>query len=54
LRAQHCGICHSDLHQIRNEWQNSSFPMCPGHEVVGIVTEVGPSATGFKASLPFL
>ncbi|XP_047316248.1 8-hydroxygeraniol dehydrogenase-like [Impatiens glandulifera] len=36
-----CGICHSDLHQIKNEWKNSIFPMVPGHEIVGVVTEVG-------------
>jgi uncharacterized zinc-type alcohol dehydrogenase-like protein len=36
-----CGVCHSDLHQIRNEWQNSMYPMVPGHEIVGRVTRVG-------------
>lgn len=48
FRITHCGICHSDLHQIRNEWQHSTFPMVPGHEIVGIVTEIGSKVTGFK------
>lgn len=41
------GICHSDLHQIRGEWGNSTWPMVPGHEVVGVVTEVGANVTEF-------
>ena len=36
-----CGICHSDIHQVRNEWQSSMYPMVPGHEIVGRVVEVG-------------
>lgn len=36
-----CGVCHSDLHQVRNEWQSSMYPMVPGHEIVGRVTRVG-------------
>lgn len=43
-----CGICHSDLHQIRNEWGASKYPMVPGHEIVGTVTEVGSAVTKFK------
>jgi uncharacterized zinc-type alcohol dehydrogenase-like protein len=39
------GICHSDLHQARGEWNNSSFPMVPGHEIIGRVTRVGESVT---------
>jgi len=42
------GICHSDIHQARNEWGNSSFPMVPGHEIAGIVTAVGAKVTKFK------
>lgn len=45
----YCGICHSDLHQARNEWQNSIYPMVPGHEIVGRVTAVGSKVTKFKA-----
>jgi uncharacterized zinc-type alcohol dehydrogenase-like protein len=45
----YCGVCHSDLHQIRDEWGNSIFPMVPGHEIVGRVTKVGDKVTKFKA-----
>ncbi|KAL3333515.1 hypothetical protein AABB24_033536 [Solanum stoloniferum] len=41
FKVMYCGICHSDLHQLKNEWGNSKYPMVPGHEVVGVVTEVG-------------
>ena len=44
----YCGICHSDLHQARNHWGNSHYPMVPGHEIVGRVIEVGSSVTRFK------
>lgn len=40
-----CGICHSDIHQIRDEWQNSHFPMVPGHEIVGRVARTGDRVT---------
>jgi uncharacterized zinc-type alcohol dehydrogenase-like protein len=43
-----CGVCHSDLHQARNDWKSSTYPMVPGHEVVGRVTEVGKDVTKFK------
>jgi alcohol dehydrogenase (NADP+) len=43
------GICHSDIHQARGEWGNSRFPMVPGHEIVGRVTQVGAEVTKFKA-----
>lgn len=45
----YCGVCHSDLHQARDEWGNSTFPMVPGHEIVGRVTKVGSAVTKFKA-----
>jgi uncharacterized zinc-type alcohol dehydrogenase-like protein len=44
----YCGVCHSDLHQIRDEWGGSIFPMVPGHEIVGRVTAVGDHVTKFK------
>ncbi|KAL3356096.1 hypothetical protein AABB24_016987 [Solanum stoloniferum] len=44
----YCGICHSDLHQLKNEWSNSIYPMVPGHEVVGVVTEIGSKVEKFK------
>ncbi|MBC8153575.1 MAG: NAD(P)-dependent alcohol dehydrogenase [Bacteroidetes bacterium] len=45
----YCGVCHSDVHQVRDEWGNSMFPMVPGHEIVGRITQVGEHVTGFKA-----
>ncbi len=44
----HCGVCHSDLHQIKDDWGFSQYPMVPGHEVVGVVTSVGAQVTRFK------
>jgi uncharacterized zinc-type alcohol dehydrogenase-like protein len=43
-----CGICHSDIHQARDEWGGSTFPMVPGHEIVGVVTQVGRHVKNFK------
>ncbi len=43
-----CGICHSDLHQVRDEWGGSMYPMVPGHEIVGKVAAVGSDVTKFK------
>lgn len=42
------GICHSDLHTVRNEWRNAVYPMVPGHEIAGVVTEVGSEVTKYK------
>lgn len=44
----YCGVCHSDLHSVRNEWQNAQYPMVPGHEIVGRVTAVGNQVRKFK------
>ncbi len=44
-----CGVCHSDIHQVRDEWGGSIYPMVPGHEIVGRVTEVGSAVTKFAA-----
>ncbi len=43
-----CGVCHSDIHQARNEWGGSIFPMVPGHEIVGKVLKVGAKVKKFK------
>src|SRR5690606_34305136 len=43
-----CGVCHSDLHQVRAEWAGTRFPCVPGHEIVGRVSAVGGEVTGFK------
>ena len=45
---QFCGVCHSDLHQIKNDWFPGIFPMVPGHEIVGRVVKVGSEVTKFK------
>ena len=44
----YCGICHSDIHQVRDEWGASRFPMVPGHEIIGRVTQVGAQVTKLK------
>jgi len=43
-----CGICHSDLHQAKDEWGGSIFPMVPGHEIAGVVRSIGSAVTQFK------
>jgi alcohol dehydrogenase (NADP+) len=48
LDIQYCGICHTDIHQARNEWGASTFPMVPGHEIAGIVRGVGSNANRYK------
>ena len=42
------GICHSDIHQAREEWGEALFPMVPGHEIAGVVSEVGPEVTRYQ------
>ncbi len=44
----YCGVCHSDIHQARDEWGGSLYPMVPGHEIVGKVAAVGAAVTGFQ------
>lgn len=48
IEIKYCGVCHSDLHTVRNEWNNAVYPCVPGHEIVGIVTAVGSHVKGFK------
>lgn len=48
IEILYCGVCHSDLHTARNEWQNTLYPSVPGHEIVGRVSAVGASVTKFK------
>jgi uncharacterized zinc-type alcohol dehydrogenase-like protein len=48
IEILYCGICHSDIHQARDEWGGSIYPMVPGHEIVGKVTRVGKSVKKFK------
>jgi alcohol dehydrogenase (NADP+) len=48
IDIQFCGVCHSDIHQARNEWGGAVYPMVPGHEIVGRVTRVGSAVTKFR------
>ncbi|KAL2250016.1 UNVERIFIED_CONTAM: 8-hydroxygeraniol dehydrogenase [Sesamum indicum] len=48
FKVLYCGICHSDLHGIKNEWGFTNYPMVPGHEIVGVVTEVGSKVQKFR------
>jgi uncharacterized zinc-type alcohol dehydrogenase-like protein len=51
IEILYCGVCHSDLHQVRNEWENAAptvYPCVPGHEIVGRVTKAGSAAKKFK------
>ncbi len=45
IEIRYAGICHSDIHTVRGEWGPRSYPLTPGHEIVGVVTEVGPDVT---------
>ena len=45
IDVQYCGVCHSDIHQVKNEWSNTVYPCVPGHEVVGRVTKAGSGVT---------
>ncbi|MGA7935661.1 MAG: NAD(P)-dependent alcohol dehydrogenase [Kovacikia sp.] len=49
IKITHCGVCHSDLHQARNDWGNTRYPCVPGHEIIGVVSAVGDGVTKFKA-----
>jgi uncharacterized zinc-type alcohol dehydrogenase-like protein len=48
IDIQYCGICHSDIHQVSDEWGGSTFPMVPGHEIAGIVSQVGTNVNRCK------
>ena len=45
MEVLYCGVCHSDIHQVKNEWSNTVYPCLPGHEVVGRITRVGAAVT---------
>ena len=48
VEIAYSGVCHSDIHQVRDEWANAIYPMVPGHEIVGRVTKIGSDVTRFK------
>ena len=49
IEILYCGVCHSDLHQARNEWGTTEYPIVPGHEIVGRVVRTGGAVAGFRA-----
>ncbi|XP_047049930.1 probable cinnamyl alcohol dehydrogenase 8C, partial [Lolium rigidum] len=49
IKVLYCGICHTDLYTIKNEWGTAMYPVVPGHEILGVVTSVGSGVTKFKA-----
>ena len=48
IEIQYCGVCHSDIHNARNDWGNAIYPMVPGHEIIGRVLSVGAGVANFK------
>tara|TARA_R110002051_G_scaffold1577_14_gene8700 strand:+ start:409 stop:1461 length:1053 start_codon:yes stop_codon:yes gene_type:complete len=48
IKITYCGVCHSDIHTVRNDWGGSQYPLVPGHEIIGKVLEVGNEVTNFK------
>ncbi|EMY80642.1 cinnamyl-alcohol dehydrogenase-like protein, CAD1 family [Psychroflexus gondwanensis ACAM 44] len=48
IEIDYCGVCHSDIHQVRNDWKNSKYPVIPGHEIIGHVVAIGKDVTKFK------
>lgn len=48
IDIQYCGVCHSDLHQVRDEWGGAIYPMVPGHEIVGKISKTGDQVKNFK------
>jgi uncharacterized zinc-type alcohol dehydrogenase-like protein len=49
IRIHYCGICHTDIHQVNNDWHQGKYPMIPGHEITGVVEQVGSSVKHFRA-----
>jgi uncharacterized zinc-type alcohol dehydrogenase-like protein len=48
IEIDYCGVCHTDIHFVQNDWGMTAYPVVPGHEIVGRVTAVGPEVAGFK------
>src|SRR5271154_1303005 len=48
IEIKYCGICHSDIHQVRDEWGGSIFPMVPGHEIIGKVSATGSAVKRYR------
>ena len=45
-----CGVCHSDLHTVRNEWRHTTYPVVPGHEIVGRVTPAASTSSSTRSA----
>ena len=48
IEILYCGVCHSDIHQVQNDWKNTIYPCVPGHEVIGKAVKIGSAVTKFK------
>ncbi|KAJ0789193.1 putative alcohol dehydrogenase, zinc-type, GroES-like superfamily, NAD(P)-binding domain superfamily [Helianthus annuus] len=48
IKILYCGICHTDIHHVKDEWGITMYPVVPGHEITGVITEVGSNVKGFK------
>lgn len=48
IEIDYCGVCHSDIHTVENDWGGSQYPVIPGHEIIGRVTAVGPEVKGYN------
>jgi uncharacterized zinc-type alcohol dehydrogenase-like protein len=48
MEVLYCGVCHSDIHQVRGDWGPTKYPIVPGHEIVGRVTRIGDKVTKLK------
>ena len=48
IEIDYCGVCHTDLHFVTNDWGTTEYPLIPGHEIVGKITEIGSAVSKFK------
>lgn len=48
IRIHYCGICHTDIHAVENSWNNTNYPIVPGHELTGIVEQIGAKVKRFQ------
>ena len=48
IEIDYCGVCHTDIHFVQNDWGMTQYPVVPGHEIIGRVTAVGPEGSGFQ------
>lgn len=48
VKVEYCGLCHSDLSVIQNDWHSSVYPVVAGHEIIGTITQLGAEAKGLK------